>query len=274
MGFQNKVGFKLILIYLVSMCLALAAVLLVAESIISQQVFKRHQKKLDALTQKVFFSLEREKDQIRMMAKAIANQGQMGHLVEGSDERGIRQLVSSVFRDSDLDVLYVVKHPGKELFRLQSRQFQDLNAQEAIFIRKAILGSYRVRFNRWEKGILLSSRAPIFSSVDTVTGHVYTGILIDNQFLEELTKDTDSFLAILQEGNVIASTFSKKTGQIEELEFSEDVLQDIKALRGQPLPVTVEETSYTMKSLPLRDTAGNIVSYLVIGLSRGNSPRP
>ncbi len=78
----------------------------------------------------------------------------------------------------------------------------------------------------------------------------------------------DSFMAIVREGKVIASTFTKKGEEGDELEFSEDVLQDIKALMGQSLPVVVEEKSYTMKSLPLRDREGDIFGFLVIGLSR------
>ncbi len=55
MAFQHKVGFKLILIYLFSLVLALSAVLVVAESIITQQVHRRHQKRLDVLTEKNLF---------------------------------------------------------------------------------------------------------------------------------------------------------------------------------------------------------------------------
>jgi signal transduction histidine kinase len=268
MGIQHRVGFKLILIYLISVILALTAVLLVAESIISQQVYKRHQKKLDTLSQKVFFSLEKEKDQIRLMARAIANFGQVGILVEKGDIDGIRRLVVSVFKESDLDVLFLVGNQNRELVRLQSDRFRMLNPQEGEQIKKAIRGNYRVRMSRWAQGIFVSGSAPIMNE-ESFKGQVFAGVLIDNHFLEELAKDTDSFLAIIKEGNVIASTFSNKKEPGEELEFSEELLQDIKALKGQPLPVKVEEKLYTMKSLPLRDWEGHALGFLVIGLSRG-----
>lgn len=268
MAFQhNKVGFKLILIYLFSLCLALSAVLVVTQSIITQQVHRRHQKKLDTLTQKVFFSLEKQKDQIRVLALAIANFGQMGTLVVKEDQRNIRALVLSVFRESDLDVLFVLGQKGKELIRLQSNRFRRLGLGGSGLIKKAILGNYRVRLSKWEHGIFISGSAPIFND-ESVSGQVFAGVLIDNIFLEELAKDVDSFMAIVREGKVLASTFTQKAGEGEELEFSEDVLQDIRALMGQPLPVVVEEKSYTMKSLPLRDREGNILGFLVIGLSR------
>lgn len=267
MAFQNKVGFKLIFIYLFSMCLALSAVLVVAEAIITQQVHKRHQKKLDALTQKVFFSLEKQKDQIRLLARAIANFGRMGTLVAKEDQRNIRSLALSVFKESDLDVLFVLGEKGRELVRLQSDQFQQLGTGGSNLIKKAIVGNYRVRLSKWEHGIFISGSAPIYNE-EKVTGQVFAGDLIDKIFLEDLAKDMDSFMAIVTEGKVIASTFTKKGEEGDELEFSEDVLQDIKALMGQPLPVVVEEKSYTMKSLPLRDREGNILGFLVIGLSR------
>ena len=267
MAFQNKVGFKLILIYLFSMGLALSAVLVVAEAIISQQVHKRHQKKLDALTQKVFFSLEKQKEQIRLMAMTIANYGRMGTLVAEEDRRNIRGLALSVFKESDLDVLFVFGEKGKELVRLQSDQFRQLGTGGSSLIKKAIVGNYRVRLSKWEHGIFISGSAPIYND-EKVTGQVFAGDLIDNVFLEELAKDVDSFMAIVKEGTVIASTFTKKGEEGDELEFSEDVLQDIKALKGQPLPVVVEEKSYTMKSLPLRDREGDVLGFLVIGLSR------
>ena len=268
MGIQHRVGFKLILIYLISVILALTAVLLVAESIISQQVYKRHQKKLDTLSQKVFFSLEKEKDQIRLMARAIANFGQVGNLVEKGDINGIRKLVVSVFKESGLDVLFIVGNQKRELVRFQSARFRMLNPQEGDQIKKAIWGNYRVRVSRWAQGIFVSGSAPIMNE-ESFKGQVFAGVLIDNHFLEELAKDTDSFLAIIKEGNVMASTFSNKEEPGEELEFSEELLQDIKALKGQPLPVTVEEKLYTMKSQPLRDGEGNVLGFLVIGLSRG-----
>jgi signal transduction histidine kinase len=264
---QNKVSLKLILIYLFSMCLALSAVLVVSEAIITQQVHKRHQKKLDALTQKVFFSLEKQKDQIRLMTLVIANYGRMGTLVANEDRRNIRALVQSVFNKSDLDVLFVFGENGKELVRLQSDRFRKLGIGGSSLIKKAIIGNYRVRLSKWEHGISLNSRAPIYDE-DKLIGQVYAGVLIDNLFLEELARDVDSFMAIVKEGEVIASTFTKKEEEGDELEFSEDVLQDIKALKGQPLPVMVEEKSYTMKSLPLRDREGNSLGFLVIGLSR------
>ena len=267
MAFQNKVGFKLILIYLFSMGLALSAVLVVAQSIITQQVHKRHQKKLDSLTQKVFFSLEKQKDQIRLLALAIANYGRMGTLVAEEDRRNIRGLVSPVFKESDLDVLFVFGENGRELVRLQSDQFRQLGTGGSSLIKKAIVGNYRVRLSKWEHGIFISGSAPIYNE-EKVAGQVFAGDLIDNVFLEELAKDADSFMAIVKEGKVIASTFTKKGEEGDELEFSEDLLQDIKALKGLPLPVEVEEKSYTMKSLPLRDREGNILGFLVIGLSR------
>ncbi len=267
MAFQNKVGFKLILIYLFSMGLALAAVLVVAEAIINQQVHKRHQKKLDTLSQKVFFGLEKQKDQIRLLALTIANFGRMGNLVATEDQRNIRSLIRGVFKESDLDVLFVLGQKRKELVRLQSDRFRELGAGGSTLIKKAIVGNYRVRLNKWEHGISISGSAPIYNE-EKLTGQVYAGVLIDNSFLEDLAQDNDSFMAIVKEGKVIASTFTKKEAQGDELEFSDDVLQDIKALLEQPLPVLVEEKSYTMKSMPLRDREGNILGFLVIGLSR------
>ncbi|MBA4394022.1 MAG: hypothetical protein C0407_10760 [Desulfobacca sp.] len=267
MAFKNKVGFKLIFIYLFSMGLALSSVLVVAESIITQQVHKRHQKKLEGLTQKVFFSLEKQKDQIRLLALAIANFGRMGTLVAVEDQKNIRSLIFSVFKESDLDVLFVLGKNGKELVRLQSDRFRKLGAGGSALIKRAIVGNYRVRLNKWEHGISISGSAPIYNE-EKLTGQVFAGVLIDNIFLEELAQDNDSFMAIVKEGRVIASTFTKKEAQGDELEFSDEVLQDIKALLEQPLPVVVEEKAYTMKSLPLRDREGNILGFLAIGLSR------
>ncbi len=267
MAFQNKVGFKLILIYLFSLVLALSAVMVVAESIITQQIHRRHQKRLDALTEKIFFSLEKQKDQIRLLATAIANFGRMGPLVAKEDKRNIRTLVYSVFQESDLDVLFVLGQQGKELVQLESDDFHKLEPEESRQIKKAILGSYGVRLSKWEHGIFVSGSSPIYNEQE-LTGRVYAGVLIDNSYLDELAKGMDTFMAIVREGKVIASTFTKKGGEGDELEFSEDVLQDIKAMMGQSLPVVVEEKSYTMKSLPLRDRGGDISGFLVIGLSR------
>ncbi|MFH0789279.1 MAG: ATP-binding protein [Pseudomonadota bacterium] len=267
MAFQNKVGFKLILIYLFSMGLALASVLVVAEAIITQQVHKRHQKKLDTLSQKVFFGLEKQKDQIRLLALTIANFGRMGTLVATEDQRNIRPLIRGIFKESDLDVLFVLGQKRKELVRLQSDRFRELGAGGSTLIKKAIVGNYRVRLNKWEHGISISGSAPIYNE-EKLTGQVYAGVLIDNSFLEDLAQDNDSFMAIVKEGRVIASTFTKKEAQGDELEFSDEVLQDIKALLEQPLPVLVEEKAYTMKSMPVRDREGNILGFLVIGLSR------
>ncbi|HMK66164.1 MAG TPA: ATP-binding protein [Thermodesulfobacteriota bacterium] len=269
MTFNNKVGSKLIIIYLFSLCLALSAVMVVAQSIISQQVHRRHQKKLEALTQKVFFSLEKQKDQIRLLALAIANLGQMGTLVVNEDHQNIRNLVSSVFKESDLDVLFVLGQQGKELMRLQSNDFRKLGLGGSSLIKKAIVGNYRVRMNKWAHGIFISGSAPIFYE-DKVIGQVFAGDLIDNIFLTDLAKETDSFMAVVNEGKVLASTFTQKEAAGEELEFSEDILQDIKAMMNQDLPVEVEGKTYTMKSMPLRDREGNILSYLVIGLSRAD----
>jgi len=267
MAFQQKVGFKLIFIYLFSISLALSSVLVVAESLITQQVHKRHQRKLDGLTQKVFFGLEKQKDQIRLLALAIANFGRMGALVAKEDQKNIRALILAVFKESNLDVLFVIGQKGRELVRLQSDQFRKLGSGESSLIKKAIVGNYQVRLSKWEHGIFVGASAPIHNE-EKLTGQVFAGDLIDNVFLEEMAKDMDSFMAIVKEGKVIASTFTKKEEEGNELEFSEDVLQDIKALMGQPLPVVVEEKSYTMKSLPLRDQEGNILGFLVIGLSR------
>jgi signal transduction histidine kinase len=267
MAFQHKVGFKLILIYLFSLVLALSAVLVVAESIITQQVHRRHQKRLDALTERIFFSLEKQKDQIRLLATTIANFGRMGPLVAKEDKRNIRTLVYSVFQESDLDALFVLGQQGKELVQLESDDFHKLESGERRHIKKAILGTYGVRLSKWEHGIFVSGSSPIYNEQE-LSGRVYTGVLIDNSYLDELAKGMDTFMAIVREGKVIASTFTKKGGEGDELEFSEDVLQDIKAMMGQSLPVVIEEKSYTMKSLPLRDRGGDISGFLVIGLSR------
>jgi signal transduction histidine kinase len=267
MAFQHKVGFKLILIYLFSLVLALSAVLVVAESIINQQVHRRHQRRLDNLTEKIYFSLEKQKDQIRLLATAIANFGRMGPLVAKEEKGNIRTLVQPVFKESDLDVLFVVGQQGKELVRLESEDFHKRGLEERNLIKNAILGTYGVRLSKGENGIFVSGSSPIYNE-EELAGRVYTGILIDNSYLDELAKGMDTFMAIVREGKVIASTFSKKGGDGDELEFSEDVLNDIKALVDQSLPVVVEEKSYTMKSLPLKDRGGNIIGFLVIGLSR------
>jgi two-component system sensor histidine kinase BaeS len=262
-----KFGSKLILIYLVSLCLALGAVLLSAQSIISQQVQRRHQKKLEALTQNVFFQLDKKKDEIRLIARAIANLGQMGVLVDQRDVGRIRRLVRPVFKDSGLDVLYLANPAGGLLLQLQTERFTAMGKKEASLVRRAILGDYRMRLSRWEQGIFLTGSTPIFLE-DQVAGQVYAGLLIGNDFIRGLAMDSDAFLAIINEGKVLASTLSGREKETEELEFSEDLLQDIKALKGQPLPVYVEETMYTMKSQPLRDKGGNLLGFLVIGLSR------
>ena len=262
-----KVGHKLILIYLVSLSLALSAVLITAQSIISQQVQRRHQKKLDGLAQSVIFRLDKEKDQIRLLIRAIAHLGQMGFLVDQSEVKGIKRLVYPVFKDSALDILYIVGQQRGVLVQFQSDRFTRLGREEIPLIRKAILGDYRVRLSRWERGIFLTGSAPI-SIEETGIGQVYAGILLNSDFVRELAKDTDAFMAIIKEGNVIASTFSQKGAEPEELEFSEELLQDIKALKGQTLPVDVEDNLYTMKSIPLRDEGGNLLGLLAIGLSR------
>jgi two-component system, OmpR family, sensor histidine kinase BaeS len=267
MSFQHKVGVKLILIYLFSLVLALSAVLVVAESIINQQVHRRHQKRLDTLTEKILFSLDKQKDQIRLLATTIANFGRMGPLVAKEEKRNIRTLIDPVFEESDLDVLFVLDQQKKELVRLESDQFHSLDSGERNLIRKTIIGTYGVRLIKWEHGIFVSSSSPIYDDQE-LTGRVFTGILIDNSYLDELAKGMDSFMAIVREGKVIASTFTKKGEDRDELEFSEDVLNDIKVLVGQSLPVVVEEKYYTMKSLPLKDRGGDIIGFLVIGLSR------
>jgi signal transduction histidine kinase len=267
MTLQNKVGSKLIFIYLFSLCLALSSVLVVAQSIITQQIHRRYQKKLDSLTQKVFFSLEKQKDQVRLLARVIANFGRLGALVTKEERHNIRALVASVFKESDLDVLYIFGQDGRELVQLQSERFHQLGRERGEFLKKAIVGNFGVRFNKWEDGIAISGSAHIHDE-EEVTGMVFVGTLVDNTFLEELAKGMDSFLAIVKDGKVMASTFSGKGEEGDELEFSEDVLQDIRALKGNPLPVLVEEKSYTMKSLPLMDQGGIPLGFLVIGLSR------
>jgi len=268
MSFQHKVGFKLILIYLSSLVLALSAVLVVAESIINQQVYKRHQKRLDTLTEKILFSLDKQKDQIRLLANTIANFGRMGPWVAQKERRNIRTLIEPVFEESDLDVLFVVDQQRQELVRLESDQFRLLDSEEKSRIKKAILGTFGVRLSKWEQGIFVSSSAPIYND-EELTGRVFTGILVDNSYLGELAKGMDSFMAIVREGKVIASTFTPKGGDRDELEFSEEVLNDIKVLMGRSLPVMIEEKYYTMKSLPLKNQGGDIIGFLVIGLSRG-----
>jgi len=81
-------------------------------------------------------------------------------------------------------------------------------------------------------------------------------------------------MAIIKEGNVIASTFSQKGAEPEELEFSEELLQDIKALKGQTLPVDVEDNLYTMKSIPLRDEAETFWASWRLVYPAANSTRP
>lgn len=262
-----RFGSKLILIYLVSLCLALGAVLISAQSIISQQIQRRHQKKLEALTQNVFFQLDKKKDEIRLISRAMANLGQMGHLVAQQEVGQIRRLVRPVFQDSGLDVLLIAGQPGGLLLQFQTDRFTAIGRKEISLVRKDILGDYRMRLSRWEQGIFLTGSSPIVLE-DQVAGQVYAGILIGNDFIRALTTDSDAFLAIINEGTVLASTLSGKEKEAEELEFSDDLLQDIKALKGQPLPVYVEETMYTMKSQPLRDKSGNLLGFLVIGLSR------
>jgi two-component system sensor histidine kinase BaeS len=262
-----RFGSKLILIYLVSLCLALGAVLISAQSIISQQIQRRHQKKLEALTQNVFFQLDKKKDEIRLISRAMANLGQMGHLVALQEVGQIRRLVRPVFQDSGLDVLLIAGKTGGLLSQFQTDRFTAIGRKEVSMVRKAILGDYRMRLSRWEQGIFLTGSSPIFLE-DQVAGQVYAGILIGNDFIRGLATDSDAFLAIINEGTVLASTLSGKEKEAEELEFSDELLQDIKALKGQPLPVYVEETMYSMKSQPLRDKSGNLLGFLVIGLSR------
>jgi two-component system sensor histidine kinase BaeS len=262
-----KFGSKLILIFLVSLCLALGAALISAQSIISQQIQRRHQKKLEALTQNVFLQLDRKKDEIRLLARAVASLGQMGYLVDQKEVGQIRRLVRPVFKDSGLDLLFIAGHRGGLLLQFQTERFAAMGNKEISLVRKAILGDSRMRLSRWEQGIFLTGTSPIFLE-EQAAGQVYAGILIGNDFIRGLAMDSDAFLAIINEGKVLASTLSGKEKEADELEFSEDLLQDIKALKGQPLPVYVEETMYTMKSQPLRDMNGNLLGFLVIGLSR------
>ncbi|MBI5585319.1 MAG: HAMP domain-containing protein [Deltaproteobacteria bacterium] len=262
-----RFGSKLILIYLVSLCLALGAVMISAQSIISHQIQRRHQKKLEALTQSVFFQLDKKKDEIRLIARAMANLGQMGYLVEQLEVGQIRRLVRPVFQDSGLDVLYIAGNTGQLLSQFQTDRFTAMGKKDISLVRKAILGDYRMRLSRWEQGIFLTGSSPIYQE-DHVAGQVFAGLLIGNDFIRGLATDSDAFLAIINEGKVLASTLSGKEKEDEELEFSDELLQDIKALKGQPLPVYVEETMYTMKSQPLKDKSGNLLGFLVIGLSR------
>ncbi|MEW6184334.1 MAG: ATP-binding protein [Thermodesulfobacteriota bacterium] len=268
MTFHHKVGFKLGFIYVLSLILALSAVLVVAESIISQQVHKRHQKKLEVLSEKVFYSLEKQKDQMRLLSTAMANFGRMGPLTAREEKSSIRTLLRPIFKESDIDILFVTGQEWKELVRMESEQFAGLKTEERNLIKKTLIGTQGARLGKWEQGVFIGSSAPVYNEEDPV-GRVYSGTLIDHTYLDELAKGMDAFMAIVGEGKVIAGTFTKKGEGDNELEFSGELLQDIKALMDQPLSVVIEDKAYTMKSLPLRNRSGDIISYLVIGLSRG-----
>ena len=101
-----------------------------------------------------------------------------------------------------------------------------------------------------------------------VSGQVFAGVLIDNHFLEELAKDTDSFLAIIKEGNVIASTFSQK-GTGRGTGILRRVAPGHQGLKGATPPGDGGRKIVYHEIPPLRDWEGNVLGFLVIGLSRG-----
>lgn len=267
MIFPPKVGIKLTLIYVLSLISALAAVLVVAEHLIGQQVQKRHQKKLEVLSEKVFFHLEKEKDRIRLLAEAVANFGRMGDLTAAEDRRQIRHLIQPVFEASDLDGLWIGDTTGKELVRLESEAFGRLSREERLRLKRAFFGTYGLQVNRWEKGLFISSSVPIYQEEQPV-GRVYGGVLIDHKYLSELSRGMDSFLAIVRAREVVSSTFSSKEEGGGELEFSEELLKEIPTFEEQPQAVNVEDQAYTMKALPLKNRAGQVIGHLVIGISR------
>lgn len=244
----------------------MAAVLWTAEYLIRQQVQTRHQKKLEVLSEKVFFHLEKQKDRIRLMAEAVANFGRMGDLTAAEDRRQIQNLIWPVFNASDLDGLWI-GDKRKELVRLQSDEFDRLAPEEKKRIKKAIFGTYGLQINKWEKGLFVSSSIPIYREEQAV-GRVYAGVLIDHDYLIELAQGMDSFMAIVRNKEVISSTFTPREKGQGELEFSEELLKDIRSLEERPQTVTVEDQAYTMKSLPLKNRSGEVVSHLVIGISQ------
>ena len=266
MQVKSKVGGKLLGVNLLSLVVALLALLVVIQYLATQQILDWHRQRVELTARLVLAEYQGKIQLVVQAADLLADNPVYGELLAAGNVDALRQQVAPLLQAIGLHILTITDHRGVIQARAHSAGAIGVDISGNVLVRAGLEGKKASRMTQWRDSVSLSASAPIKFG-DRVVGVVLTGTLIDRGFVDSLSRRGGE-VAIFFANRLVVNSFKKLPEKaLEQLKRRKD-LAAITPGTPPVEPVKLGDEAYTITYLPLEEEEKPWENLIVVGIHR------
>jgi len=267
MNLKSKVGVKLIGVNLLSILVAVVALLLVIQQLAKEKILEWHQQRVELTARLVLAEYQGKIQRLMQAAGLLADNPSYGELLAAGELEGLRRLIVPLLKATGLHILTITDQEGVIKVRAHAPEAIGVNISTNPVVRAALKGRGATRMTQWQDSISLSAAAPIYSG-ERLVGVVLTGLLIDRSFVEGLSRQ-GAEVAIFFANRLVVNSFKNlpEPAALELQRLKELAAQKPTSIEG-PQSLAIGEQAYTITFLPLEEEEKPWENLIVVGVNR------
>jgi signal transduction histidine kinase len=266
MQVKSKVGGKLLGVNLLSLVVALLALLVVIQYLATRQILDWHRQRVELTARLVLAEYQGKIQMVVQAADLLADNPVYGELLAAGNVDALRQQVAPLLHAIGLQILTITDHRGVIQARAHAAGAIGVDISGNVLVRAGLEGKKASRMTQWRDSVSLSASAPIKFG-DRVVGVVLTGTLIDRGFVDSLSRRGGE-VAIFFANRLVVNSFKKLPEKaLEQLKRSKDLAATTP---GTPRvePIMLGNQPYTITYLPLEEEEKPWENLIVVGIHR------
>jgi len=252
MAMRSKVGFKLLGVNLLSLLVALVAVLLVIQYLATQKILEWHGERVELTARLVLAEYLGKIQRVVQAANLLSDNPSYGELLAAGEGESLRRLANPMMKATGLHVLTITDSKGIIQARAHDPEAIRVDISSNPLVRAALRGKEAVRMTQWMDTIVLSATSPIRFD-NKVVGVMLTGLLVDKGFVESLSRP-GAEVAVFYANRLVVNSFKNlPETALNEIRRSKEL-----AAAGSAPPTRVQslklgDQDYTLFYLPLEE---------------------
>ena len=252
MAMRSKVCFKLLGVNLLSLLVALVAVLLVIQYLATQKILEWHGERVELTARLVLAEYLGKIQRVVQAANLLSDNHSYGELLAAGEGESLRRLANPMMKATGLHVLTITDSKGIIQARAHDPEAIRVDISSNPLVRAALRGKEAVRMTQWMDTIVLSATSPIRFD-NKVVGVMLTGLLVDKGFVESLSRP-GAEVAVFYANRLVVNSFKNlPETALNEIRRSKEL-----AAAGSAPPTRVQslklgDQDYTLFYLPLEE---------------------
>ncbi len=264
---QNKVGLKLLGVNLLSILVAVVALLLVIQQLAMERILAWHQQRVELTARLVLAEYQGKIQRLMQAASLLADNPSYTELLAEGKIEELRRLLVPVLKATGLHILTITDQNGVIRVRAHAPEAIGVNISTNPVVRAALKGKSATRMTQWQDSISLSAAAPVYSG-EYLVGVVLTGLIIDRGFVEALSRP-GAEVAIFFANRLVVNSFKNlPDNALLELQRFKELAAQKTALGQGPQTLEIGEQAYTITYLPLEEEEKPWENLIVVGVNR------